>query len=132
MLNSTRLRLFVLVTIVSISGLSQGMLLPTVAVILENHGVPSTINGIHATGLYIGVLLASPFMEGPLRKFGFKPLIVVGGFITIISLLFLPLQIPFYFGSFCAYLSGLVTRHYIFQHKRGSLVSHHQKKEAEI
>ncbi|NCU18607.1 MFS transporter [Pallidibacillus pasinlerensis] len=85
-MNQQTMRLWLLITLVSISGLSQGMLLPTVAVILENHGVPPTVNGLHATGLYIGVLLASPFMEVPLRKFGYKPLIVVGGLAVVLSL----------------------------------------------
>ena len=76
-MNQFKLRLWLLIILVSISGLSQGMLLPTIAVILENHGIPSTVNGIHATALYIGVFVASPFMEAPLRKFGYKPLIIV-------------------------------------------------------
>lgn len=78
--------LWILIIIVSISGFSQGMLLPLIAVILEGKNIASSINGIHATGLYLGILLASPFMEAPLRKYGFKPLIVFGGLAVIISL----------------------------------------------
>lgn len=85
-MKSLNLRFWILVTIVSISGFSQGLLLPLIAVILENDGVSSTINGMHATGLYIGVLLASPLMEAPLRKFGYKPLIVLGGLAVGLSL----------------------------------------------
>lgn len=33
----------------------------------ETNGESAAINGLHATGLYIGVLLASPFMETPLK-----------------------------------------------------------------
>lgn len=90
MRNNEKLRFPVLVAIVSISGLSQGMLLPLIAIILENRGVSSTINGLHATGLYIGILLASPFMEAPLRKYGYKPLIIAGGLTVIISLFLFP------------------------------------------
>ncbi|AJE77801.1 MULTISPECIES: MFS transporter [Bacillus] len=82
----SRLYFFILVLLVSISGFSQGMLLPVISVIFETNGESATINGLHATGLYIGVLLASPFMEAPLRKLGFKPLMVMGGFLVIISL----------------------------------------------
>lgn len=64
------------------------MLLPLLAILLENNGVSSTVNGLHATGLYIGILVASPFLEGPLRKFGYKPMIIAGGF-TVITSLFL-------------------------------------------
>lgn len=88
--NTTK-RFWILVTIVSISGFSQGMLLPLIAIIFENSGVSSTINGLHATGLYIGVLLASPFMEQPLRRFGYKPIILIGGIIVISSLFAFPL-----------------------------------------
>nr|MDH3097639.1 MFS transporter [Bacillus velezensis] len=82
----SRLYFFILVLLVSISGFSQGMLLPVISVIFETNGESRTINGLHATGLYIGVLLASPFMEAPPRKLGFKPLMVMGGFLVIISL----------------------------------------------
>nr|WP_315906442.1 MFS transporter [Priestia koreensis] len=81
-----KFRFWILVTIVSISGFSQGMLLPIISVILEQDGVSSALNGLNATGLYIGVLLASPFMERPLQRYGYKPLIVVGGLLVILSL----------------------------------------------
>ncbi|MHA6168314.1 MFS transporter [Bacillus mojavensis] len=82
----SRKHFFILVLLVSISGFSQGMLLPVISIIFETNGESAAINGLHATGLYIGVLLASPFMEAPLRKLGFKPLIVMGGSIVILSL----------------------------------------------
>ena len=84
-------RFRILVAIVAISGFSQGMLLPLISVIFENDGVSSALNGLNATGLYIGTLLISPFMEAPLRRFGFKPIIVVGGMLVFISLLLFPL-----------------------------------------
>lgn len=84
-------RFFILVLIVSISGFSQGMLLPLISVIFEGDGVSSTINGLSATGLYIGTLLISPFIEAPLRKFGYKPIILAGGALVITSLLLFPL-----------------------------------------
>lgn len=83
---SERIRFGILVTIVGISGFSQGMLLPLIAIILEQQGVSSSINGLHATGLYIGILIISPFLEPPLRKFGYKPLILFGGVLVFISL----------------------------------------------
>ncbi|MCP8617913.1 MFS transporter [Salirhabdus salicampi] len=88
---SAKTRFFILVSLVGISGFSQGMLLPLIAVILEQANVSSTINGLHATGLYIGVLLASPFMERPLQKFGFKPVILTGGALVFTSLFFFTL-----------------------------------------
>ncbi len=59
---------WIMVGIVAISGLSQGMLLPAIAMIFEQEGVSSSINGIHATALYIGILVISPFLEKPMQK----------------------------------------------------------------
>src|SRR5699024_10403833 len=67
-------------------GFSQGMLLPTIAIIFEQHGLSSSINGIHATALYIGILVASPFMEKPMMKVGYKPFIITGGILVFTSL----------------------------------------------
>lgn len=86
-----RFRFWILILLVMISGLSQGMLMPLLAIILEQGAVSSSVNGLHATGLYIGVLLASPFMEKPMKKFGFKPIILIGGLLVIVSLLLFPL-----------------------------------------
>lgn len=92
-------RFWVLVLIVSISGFSQGMLLPLISTIFERDGVSSALNGVNATALYIGTLLVSPFIEAPLRRFGYKPTIVVGGIFVIVSLLSFPLwkSIVFWF-----------------------------------
>jgi MFS family permease len=98
---------WVLVTIVGISGLSQGMLLPLIAVIFEKEGVSSSLNGFHATGLYIGILLVSPLMEAPLRRFGYKPLILAGGLIVIVSLGLFPLWKSFWFWFVLRLLIGI-------------------------
>src|SRR5690625_1338455 len=83
---SARTRFFILIMIVGISGFSQGMLLPVIAIIFEQEGISSSINGIHATSLYIGILLASPFMEKPVRKIGFRPILIIGGVLVFLSL----------------------------------------------
>jgi len=86
-----RKRFWILVIIVSISGFSQGMLLPLISIIFEQDGLSSALNGLNATGLYIGTILISPFMEQPLRKFGYKPIIIIGGLLVFLSLLLFPL-----------------------------------------
>lgn len=91
LLTSQQARFWILVAIVSISGFSQGMLLPLIAVIFEQDGVSSSLNGLSATGLYIGTLIIAPFMEPQLRRFGFKPIIIVGGGLVVLSLLLFPL-----------------------------------------
>jgi len=92
-------RFAILVLIVSISGFSQGMLLPLISIIFERDGVSSALNGLNATGLYIGTLLISPFIEQPLRKWGYKPIILIGGAFVFVSLLLFPLwkSVTFWF-----------------------------------
>lgn len=90
-------RFWILVGIVAISGISQGMLLPLIAVIFEKSGVSSSLNGLHATALYIGILLISPFMEQPLRKYGYKPVIILGGAMVMGALILFPLWTSFWF-----------------------------------
>lgn len=103
----SKLRFWILISIVAISGFSQGMLLPLIAVIFENDGISSSMNGINATGLYIGILLISPFMEHPLRKFGFKPVILAGVLLVCISIFLFPLWKSFWFWFWLRLLIGV-------------------------
>lgn len=90
-INAEKKRFWILVIIVSISGFSQGMLLPLISIIFENDGVSSSLNGLNATGLYIGTLIIAPFVERPLRRFGYKPIIIFGGALVFLSLFLFPL-----------------------------------------
>lgn len=90
-LRYSRYRFWILVVLASISGFSQGMLLPLISIIFETDGISSALNGLNATGLYIGMLVISPFIEQPLRKFGYKPVIIIGGALVFLSLLMFPL-----------------------------------------
>ncbi|AMX84587.1 MFS transporter [Geobacillus subterraneus] len=101
------MRFAILTGIVAISGLSQGMLLPLLAMLLEESGVSSTVNGAHAAALYIGVLAISPFLERPLGKYGYKPMILLGGFIVIGSLILFPLFPSFFFWLILRLLIGV-------------------------
>ncbi|MFT8319870.1 MAG: MFS transporter [Bacillus sp. (in: firmicutes)] len=103
----TNKRFWILICMVSISGFSQGMLLPLISVIFESDGVSSTLNGLNAIGLYIGILLISPFMEYPLRRYGYKPAIVAGGLTVILSLSLFPLWKTFWFWFFLRLLIGI-------------------------
>lgn len=91
MKNSSFKKLFIILSIiVAVSGFSQGMLLPLISVIFERNGISSSMNGLHATSLYIGVFLSSFFIEGLVRKSGFKYMILIGGAIVSLSLLLFP------------------------------------------
>ncbi|MBT2664688.1 MFS transporter [Bacillus sp. ISL-4] len=104
---NNKLLLSVLILIVGISGFSQGMLLPIIAIIFENEGISSSLNGFHAAALYIGILLISPFMEAPLRKYGYKPLILFGGITVIVSLALFPVWKSFWFWFVLRFFIGI-------------------------
>ncbi|HWO74601.1 MAG TPA: MFS transporter [Bacillus sp. (in: firmicutes)] len=106
-MKSDQFRFWVLISIVGISGFSQGMLLPLIAIIFENEGVSSSLNGLNAMGLYIGILLISPFMEQPLRKYGYKPVIILGGLLVFVSLALFPLWTSFWFWFILRLLIGI-------------------------
>ncbi|WP_374066856.1 MFS transporter [Paraliobacillus sp. JSM ZJ581] len=101
------MRFWILISFVTVSGFSQGMLLPLLAIILEQNGVSSSMNGLHATGLYIGVLIASPFMEKPLQKLGYKPIILIGGFLVFSSLFVFPIWQALWFWFVLRLLIGI-------------------------
>ncbi|MGC4376986.1 MFS transporter [Fictibacillus sp. Mic-4] len=100
-------RFWILISIVAISGFSQGMLLPLIAVIFEKSGISSSLNGLNATGLYVGILLISPFMEQPLRKYGYKPVIIAGGFLVFLALALFPFWKSFLFWFVLRLLIGI-------------------------
>ncbi|MGG2989233.1 MFS transporter [Geobacillus stearothermophilus] len=101
------MRFAILTAVVAISGLSQGMLLPLLAMLLDEQGVPSSVNGVHAAALYIGVLAISPFLERPLVKYGYRPIILLGGSIVICSLTLFPLFSSFFIWLALRFLIGV-------------------------
>lgn len=107
MTKKERLRFWILVSMISISGFSQGMILPLISIIFEKDGIHSSLNGLNATALYIGVLLASPLMEVPLKKFGYKPLILFGGLSVTLSLFLFSTWKSFWFWFFLRLFIGI-------------------------
>ncbi|WP_280951870.1 MFS transporter [Alteribacter populi] len=105
--NNPVYRYWVLVGMVLIAGFSQGMLLPVLAVMLENAGISSSANGLNAAALYIGILLISPFIERPVRSFGYKPVIVTGLFLVTISLILFPFWQTFWFWFILRVIVGI-------------------------
>lgn len=101
------------------------MLLPLIAVIFEKSGVSSSLNGLNATALYIGILLVSPFMEMPLRKYGYKPVILIGGGIVVAALALFPVWQSFWFWFVLRLLIGIGDHSLHFATKPGLLLPHH-------
>lgn len=92
---------------VAIAGFSQGMLLPVLAIMLDKIGVPPSLNGLNAAALYIGILLASPFIEKPVRRYGYKPIIVAGLVIVMGSVILFPFWQVFWFWFILRIIVGI-------------------------
>ncbi|WP_322922112.1 MFS transporter [Paenibacillus campi] len=83
---------FVILILAIISaGLSQGMLLPVLAIFLEKMGVSSTLNGLNAAVLYVGSFAMTLMAERLVGKLGFKKLMLLGLLIVMIALPLFPL-----------------------------------------
>lgn len=88
---SSRFLFWSLIVVVVVAGANQGLTLPLLAVLLEEQGVSSMANGLNAAAMYIGTLLVAPWWEMPLRKWGYRTLIVFGLVLVTVSTLLLPL-----------------------------------------
>ncbi|WP_270182748.1 MFS transporter [Alkalihalobacillus sp. CinArs1] len=106
-MNQYRYRFLILITIVFISGYSQGMLLPLLSILLEEAGVSSSMNGLNASALYIGILFASPFIEKPVRKYGYKPATSFGLVLVAISITLIPIWQAFWFWFILRVIVGI-------------------------
>ena len=102
-----RVRFGILLGLILISGFIQGMLMPIVAIVFQQAGIPSSVNGLHATGLYIGILIATPFMEGLLRKMGYRTVLILGATLVIIPLLFFPVWESLLFWFLLRFMIGV-------------------------
>ncbi len=103
----SRSSFLILVMAVTIAGFSQGMLLPVLATLLEREGVSSAFNGLSAASLYLGMLVISPFLEKPIRKWGYKPIILFGMVLVTISVGLFPFWMNFYFWIILRFVVGL-------------------------
>lgn len=82
---------FIMIAVVVLAGLSQGLLLPVLAVFLEEMGVSSSMNGMNAAALYVGSFAMTLIAERVLGIVGFKKLIVAGMVLVMLSLAAFPL-----------------------------------------
>ncbi|MED0737082.1 MFS transporter [Aneurinibacillus thermoaerophilus] len=88
---SSSYRFLLLIFVVLIAGLSQGLLLPLLTILLEKSGVSSGMNGLNAVALYIGMFLIMLVIEKPVRKFGYKRVIILGIMLVMAATLLFPL-----------------------------------------
>ncbi len=86
---SSKLNYFILITVIIAAGLSQGLLLPVLSILLEQKGVSSSLNGLNAAALYVGSFAMTLVAERILGGIGFKKLIAAGISLVLVSLLFI-------------------------------------------
>lgn len=86
-----RTHYFILIAVVVAAGLSQGLLLPVLAIFLERMGISSSMNGLNAAALYVGSFAMTLVAERLLGWVGFKRLIVSGLVLVMLSLVAFPL-----------------------------------------
>ncbi|WP_232696736.1 MFS transporter [Brevibacillus daliensis] len=90
-MKSYRFTFITLIVVVFIAGITQGLTLPLLAILLEERGVSAVSNGINAAALYLGMLIMSPLMEIFLRRFGFRNCLFLGLFLVTLSTLLIPM-----------------------------------------
>ncbi|MCT1400723.1 MFS transporter [Paenibacillus sp. p3-SID867] len=86
-----RTHYFILIAVVIAAGLSQGLLLPVLAIFLERMGISSSMNGLNAAALYVGSFAMTLVAERLLGWVGFKKLIISGLVLVMLSLVAFPL-----------------------------------------
>ncbi|WP_281169571.1 MFS transporter [Paenibacillus harenae] len=85
----SKFRLITLLLVVVVAGMSQGLLLPLLSIMLEDSGVTADMNGINSAAMYIGIFCMMFFVEKPVIRFGYKKVILAGiTLVTVASLLF--------------------------------------------
>jgi MFS family permease len=81
----------ILLTVIVAAGVSQGLLLPLLAIFLERMGVSSSMNGLNAAALYVGSFAMTLIAERTLGKLGFKKLASAGLVLVLVSVILFPL-----------------------------------------
>ncbi len=90
-MSQSRYTFWVLILVVGIAGLSQGLTIPMLTVLLEKQGVSSVMNGLNAAALYIGMVMVNPFLEIPLRRIGYRATILWGLLLVTIATALIPM-----------------------------------------
>ncbi|WP_438447313.1 MFS transporter [Gorillibacterium sp. sgz5001074] len=83
--------LSVILFVCIIAGTAQGLLLPLLSYLQELRGVSPSMNGLNSAALYVGMMGTSLFVGRPIRRFGYKPVILAGGWTVTVMLALYPL-----------------------------------------
>jgi MFS family permease len=80
----------ILILVVIVAGLSQGLLLPLLTILLDQQHISPELNGLNASALYIGIFSTMFIIEKPVRRFGYKPVIGLGIILVTLATLLFP------------------------------------------
>lgn len=127
-------RMPVILLTVVVAGLSQGLLLPLLTILLEDAGVSSGINAFNAAGMYIGSFLAMFVVEKPIRRFGYKRVLIAGLLLDFFATLSFPFWTNIWVWFLLRFLVGIGNSSLHFsaqlwiltscpEHKKGSYIS---------
>ncbi|MFC4101709.1 MFS transporter [Paenibacillus xanthanilyticus] len=100
-------RFVCLLLVVVVAGSSQGLLLPLLSILLERQGISPDMNGMNSTALYIGVFATMFFIEKPVGKYGFKPVILAGALLVTAAMLLFPVSGALWFWFILRLLIGI-------------------------
>ncbi len=96
-----------LLAVIFVAGLSQGLLLPLLATLLEERGVSAGMNGLNAAALYLGILAVSPLCGPLVRRWGYRRLIRTGMVMVVLCTFLFPLLEGFLSWMFLRFLIGV-------------------------
>lgn len=84
-------RLLAILISISLVGMSQGLIVPLLALVLEQRGYSAFFNGLGTTVFYLGFVVASPFIEASVRRWGTKRTIIYSSWLSLATTLAFPL-----------------------------------------
>ncbi|WP_044640680.1 MFS transporter [Risungbinella massiliensis] len=100
-------RFKILLLIVVITGLSQGLLIPLLTTVLEQQGTSSSMNGLSAASLYVGIFLMSFFCPWVVKKLGYRTSILIGLGIVSGAIFLFPLYVNIWAWSLLRFAVGI-------------------------
>ena len=96
-----------MIWIICVAGMTQGLLIPLLTMFLEERGVQADFNGLSASALYLGILIAAPLGPVMVRRTGVKKTILTGLSIVTIAVCFFPFFHGFWVWTGLRFLVGV-------------------------
>jgi MFS family permease len=101
------LRLFAILFSAGICGMCQGFIVPLMSLLMEQRGISSLWNGLSTTAMFLGVIIASPFVEHVVRLFGAKRTVFYSTICCIVMTLLFTLWDNYYMWTAIRLLLGI-------------------------